>query len=393
LSFVQSNGILERTGLWGAKALALLVVLVLSGGALLFAAGEAHAQQRLAPKADATVAGQGRTPLSESGLAEPAAGTLPAVSSPSQVGERVTGAPSDAAPYPAASGAPALELLEQLSPVSWRGPLPEAAAPVSFGVTFGPEPAYDPALASWEPGLVPGPWYPTPFVDSPPASGLTGFVPTLPYQGFTSVPAWDALVPEAYKTLASHIEGKPSLFSPVGTPEGMRPAPYQGNGVAEALPVGPLLPFVDRKAPPPGFALQEPPMALPVASPPREEALLLSSAEAAANGAVEKLYGAAADTSEALVPDDEASTENPFGGATQSPEDAPPPPSPPPWGSSYFSQSVGGQIGSGGVVPLLICVLVARLVLLRPLVGRLLWATSDLPKPSSVLLLPLERPG
>jgi len=62
-------------------------------------------------------------------------------------------------------------------------------------------------------------------------------------------------------------------------------------------------------------------------------------------------------------------------------------------GGSYFSPSVGGQVGPGGVVPLLICVLAAGLVLLRPLVGRLSWATCELPKPSSVLRLPLERPG
>jgi hypothetical protein len=132
----------------------------------------------------------------------------------------------------------------------------------------------------------------------------------------------------------------------------------------------------------------------PVTGPSREAPFLLSSLEAAANSAVETLHGAAADVSEALTPGGEAPAEPPSGGLlTESSEDAPPPPSPAPLGGSYFSPSVGGQVGPGGVVPLLICVLAAGLVLLRPLVGRLSWASCKLPKPSSVLLLPLERPG
>ena len=71
-----------------------------------------------------------------------------------------------------------------------------------------------------------------------------------------------------------------------------------------------------------------------------------------------------------------------------------PPPSPlaPLWGSS-FSLS-GGQAGpGGGLTPLLMCVLASGLVLLRRdgLLFRL--APYEPPKPSSALLLPLERPG
>ena len=131
----------------------------------------------------------------------------------------------------------------------------------------------------------------------------------------------------------------------------------------------------------------------PATGPSREASLLLSSVEAAANNAVETLHGAAVDVSEALVPGGEAPAEPPSGGVTEPSKDVPPPPTPTPLGGSYFSPSVGGQVGPGGVVPLLICVLAAGLVLLRPLVGRLSWATCELPKPSSVLLLPLERPG
>ena len=396
LSFVQSNGIVGRTNLRSGKALALFVVLILSGGAFLFAAGEAHGQQRPTPGVHATVTGPERTPVSEWGFAEPATGTLPADSSPSQVGGRDAGFSSSAEPYAVTSDAPApvLALLEELYPASWVELLPETAMSESFGTTFELDPAYDPALTLLDPGLVPGLWYPVPFVDPPPAPGPAGFGPALSYPGLTPEPAWEPILPEAYKPLSLRTEEEPSVLSPAGTSEGVRPAPPQRNGVAEVVPVGPLPPFADRKLPPPGLALQEPPMpAPPVTGPSREASLLLSSVEAAANSAVETLHGAAVDVSEALVPGSEAPAERPSGGMTESSEDAPPLPSPAPLGGSYFSPLVGGQVGLGGVVPLLIGVLVAGLVLLRPLVGRLSWAFCESPRPSSVLLLPLERPG
>ena len=77
-------------------------------------------------------------------------------------------------------------------------------------------------------------------------------------------------------------------------------------------------------------------------------------------------------------------------------EEAPQPPTtplaPPVGGSSSFSLS-GGQLGSAGVAPLLLVgVLASGLVLLRRSGWRYL-ASYEVPKPSSALLLPLERPG
>jgi hypothetical protein len=295
---------------------------------------------------------------------------------------------------------PALTLLEELYPASWTDPLPEAAMPESFGITFGPGPAYDPAVAMLDLGPVPGTGYPVPFVDPPPAPGPAGFGPALPYPGAPQ-PARGLIISEVNDPPSSPVEEKPLVLSPTGTPEGMGLAPRQGNGVIGAVPVGPLSSVADRKAPPPGLPLQEPLMpAPPVTDPSREASLLLSSLEAAAGSAVETLHGAAVDVSEALAPGGEAPAEPPSGGGTKEPSEdglpsppPPPPPSPVPLGGSYFSPSVGGQVGLGGVVPLLICVLAAGLILLRPLVGRLSWASCELPKPSSVLLLPLERPG
>ena len=400
MSFVQSNGILGRSGLRSRTALTVLVVLVLSGGALVFAAGEARAQQRPAPEADATVTEPERTLVFGWRILEPAAGTLPAGSPPSRVDEPDAGASSGPEPDPATSYAPAraLDLLEELHPASWIDLLPEEAVSESLGATFGPYPPHDPALALLDPGLAPSLWYPAPFVKPPPTSSPAGFGPALPYPVLASEPAWvpvvPAVVPEAYKPLPLRMEDKPSVLSPAGAPSGARPTPHGGNGSAEAVPIGSLSPFADREASPPGLALQEPPMPAPAADPSREAPLLLSSVEAATDSAVEALHGAAVDVSEALSPGSEAPAEVPSGGTTESSsENAPPPPSPAPLGGSYFSPSVGGQVGPGGVVPLLICVLAAGLVLLRPLVGRLSWSSCEPPKPTSVPLLPLERPG
>ena len=62
-------------------------------------------------------------------------------------------------------------------------------------------------------------------------------------------------------------------------------------------------------------------------------------------------------------------------------------------GSSFFSLSGGVLVPVGGAAPLLLlCALVSGLLLLRP-GGKLWWIFCQLLKPSSALLLPLERPG
>jgi len=219
-------------------------VLVLSGGALVFAAGEARAQQRPVPEMPATVTELERTPVSDAELAGPTTATLPADSPPSQVDERDAWSSSSPEPDLVMPGAPepALALLEELYPAYWTDLLPEAAMPESFGVTFGPALVSDPAVAMLDPGPVPPMGYTVPFVDPPPAPGQAGFGPALPYPGLTPEPAWGPIVSAAYKPLPPRIEEKPLALSPKGTPEGVRPAPFQGNGVANPVPVGPLPP-------------------------------------------------------------------------------------------------------------------------------------------------------
>ena len=69
------------------------------------------------------------------------------------------------------------------------------------------------------------------------------------------------------------------------------------------------------------------------------------------------------------------------------------PPMPEPGDSAFFSLPGTGQVGSGGGLGLLLLgVLASGLILLRR-DGPLSWITYELPKPTSALLLPLERPG
>ena len=60
---------------------------------------------------------------------------------------------------------------------------------------------------------------------------------------------------------------------------------------------------------------------------------------------------------------------------------------------SSFSLSGGQASPGGGLTPLLVCVLASGLVLLRRDGLLFRWAPYEPPKPSSALLLPLERPG
>jgi hypothetical protein len=91
----------------------------------------------------------------------------------------------------------------------------------------------------------------------------------------------------------------------------------------------------------------------------------------------------------------------PFDDATQSPLEGTVlelldplfPTMPPPEDSSFFSLTGVGQVGPGGGLGLLLLgVLVSVLILLRQ-EGPLSWISGESPKPTSALLMPLERPG
>ena len=184
-----------------------------------------------------------------------------------------------------------------------------------------------------------------------------------------------------------------SVNAPASAPvAGAHPATVPRNGAAGAVPVGPTPSTAVRGTPP----VASVPGSLPVGhqSPP--------SPEVAVGSATGNLQSAAPNVADTMV-----STHAPGGGsspATSSSgtEDAPEStpqherrPSSPlaPLGGSSFSLS-GGQAGpGGGLTPLLVCVLASGLVLLRRDGLLFQWAPYEPPKPSSALLLPLERPG
>jgi hypothetical protein len=113
------------------------------------------------------------------------------------------------------------------------------------------------------------------------------------------------------------------------------------------------------------------------------------AASAAANA-----FGTLADwTTGYYYPSDEATQSPSGGGGAPAPLEPLFPPMSPIEGSSFFSLSGVGQAGpGGGLVLLLLGVLASGLILLRR-DGPLSWASCEMPKPSSALLLPLERPG
>lgn len=346
MSLGQQHRTTGRIGLRSRKTLALSVALILSGVAFILAAGEAWAQQRYAPaKSYAAITGQG-----------------PAVADVGVAGSRVEASPTVEETPPVSSGPASKEppLADStLPPVDQRDPgfaaqlasLPDSA-PMDFG--YWPEPALESQAL-------------TPLIGSPLAPGPVPF-------------------------------GKNELLSSRAEREfmiGVRPAPLPENGPVNAVPAGSSLPVVGKTTAP---AVPNP-QAVP--GPASEASHLLSDLESAASSAVETFQSAASVAADTAAGVSEAlgtgGSSEPSPAGTEDPsEGTPPPPAPPapvPPGGSSFSLSGGGQVGPGGsVAPLLFCILAAGLILLRP-DGRLWWASCELPKPGSVLLTPLLRPG
>ncbi len=172
--------------------------------------------------------------------------------------------------------------------------------------------------------------------------------------------------------------------------------------VEESLPVALWIDDAAALASPPEERPAEsaaPSVMAPYPAPPASEVATwqpLVSLGAALGSAAQNLGGVVGGvTASVLGP----SSEDPSGPAPESadplgsttPEPTTPLPSPVGYGA--FSPSAGGQAsGGGGIAPLFLCILASGLILLRR-EGRLAWALSYVPKPSSALLTPLERPG
>jgi hypothetical protein len=345
--------------------LVLFVAFVLSGGAFVLAAGEVQAQQQPTSPKKAYAA------VAAPGSARPAVGSPPASKdAPLAVGRR--GAASTArsgSPFePTTTGGP--EQNPELSAELWRPPgtgtatdlgLPEALAPPTepvIGEQRVPAPSFDALVALGGPGgagLAQSDPGAAVFDDNEPL--LTGLKKEPPA----------ILLPVPLPDRA------PVIAAPDGLP---LPAPgISGQGVGSA-PV----PAVAEQTPP---ILSKSPVPVPESP---EEARLPSGSVPAASGAVLTPQGATHAGAR------KKSSSAPSSGGTESPrENAPSPPASP--GGSAFSLAGVGQLGpGGGVPPLLLCVLAVGFILLRPQ-GGLAWTSCYLPKPSSALLTPLERPG
>jgi hypothetical protein len=86
-------------------------------------------------------------------------------------------------------------------------------------------------------------------------------------------------------------------------------------------------------------------------------------------------------------------TQSPLEGTVLDPLDPLFPAMPPLEDSSFFSSTGVGQVGPGGGFGLLLLGVLASVLILLRREGRLSWISGESPKPTSALLMPLERPG
>ncbi len=202
------------------------------------------------------------------------------------------------------------------------------------------------------------------------------------------------------EVLASQVQPASAVSDQVVFGQNEPPPPYAEEGSPAGTPATserPATPLPENKlvyaippVPPPSVAVRNAPiMSSPVTG------LGSPKLGTSVSGAAEYLQSAAASVLDTLAGGSAPEAPTVPTGEDSS-EDVPQPSSPstPPLGGSSFSLSGNGQAGPSGsvVIPLLLCVLVSGLILLRR-DGPLSWASCELPKPSSALLLPLERPG
>jgi hypothetical protein len=348
------------------RSLASVVALVLAAGFLAFFGDEARAQQSPQQQLGA-VAHEDPLVAAVEEVSRLAAGASPAevLLSETPLPEMLS-ASAEAAPVGLVS--PAKKPPD--------GPVRAGSTPVTFDRRAAGKPPVGPAPvggmlgdtgATQEPGPLPG----------------LGAIPT--------AATWPGAL-EKNDPPPLPREQRPTANTAV---EGAHRAPLPGSEAVGAVPAGPAPSTAVRATQVP---LVSGSPAVGYQPPPRPET--------AVSGVAANLQSAAA-ANAAIITDTLPSTPAPGGGPSPAPsssgsgeasEGTPqherPPPSPlaPLWGSS-FSLS-GGQAGPGsGLTPLLVCVLASGLVLLRRDGLLLRWAPYEPPKPSSALLLPLERPG
>jgi hypothetical protein len=374
------------------KTTAVAVALVLSLSTFVLFAGEAWAAEQPAQEQPSQATQQGTvestTTVNGQEAAEPLLGTTTSVETPP------VEKPSAQTPFPPTN--------QETSPAKEPAPLPVEPEPS----TLEPAPAPQPASQRFAVLITDGE-----VVESDPE------------------PAWSVTDPESARDVVTY--SAPNSAAPVGEAGASVPgtssdagpsvpagedAPLSTNQESEPV-LGSVSPAVFEEAPATAIAARagshlgtrgaHPPAALlkPSAAPTgpasvggasRFVSSLGTAAASVGVGAVDTVRSAAAGVLGTLS-----------GGSTEllshndsqqsSEENAPQPPTPPlapPVGGSSFSLSGGfGQIGpGGGFAPLLVGILAFAATLLRRDFMTYL-VSCEMPKPSSALLLPLERPG
>ena len=194
--------------------------------------------------------------------------------------------------------------------------------------------------------------------------------------------------PNESNPLPATLEGKPAAFSP---PTDESPAPIPESEPNKVVPAEPASSTVTSEIPLAGHtalqAVGEVSRALP------------GSLQAAATNAAKALQNAAGNVANVVGGFLSGASDTSPPNGVESPSKGmlqPSSPIAPPIGGGSFFSLLGGGLGgittSSSVTPLLLCILMLGLILLRP-DGKLSRVFCELPKPSSALLLPLERPG
>jgi hypothetical protein len=415
---VSSSGgnVAVRTYPQNLKSLALLAVLILCHFAFtLVSIGEAQAEERLSQTAQRPMSnGEAERPAILDGKgADQAALQTSLVEMALVETESIETTMTDASPPGQSLSSP----VGSAPPASKSEPTPQQyAVVIRNGEVVESDPDLVPAPQKAQPAPAPelsdGPSPGKPTEAEPQSAPTPGGAAAEPYSGSseTEVPA---------APVSGHVPPPvPFLSEGEGVPTSSpAPSPFEEDpdaGFASPSPRA-LVEPIEQQAPSAAERMAGPApsrmldqLIPPLAQQGVQRALPISSAvEAASSGAVQATFtqtlttvtDAAAGVLETLgnwTDYHSASGETPEGlseGTTSEPL-APQLPSPFE-GSSVSSSHLGvsGQAGPwGGYVVLLLGVLVSGLVLLLR-DGFLRWAAWDQPKPSSALLLPLERPG
>ncbi len=360
MSLGHTHEITSRVGPLSRKTMALIVALVLSVGAFVLISSEAWAQQPPEEQQQSIT-----MVIDGGGEAQPVIETPPAETSQIEIIPPVDQQDPEPADDPAPLGRDTVSnLVLQPEPSSGLPGQHDPEIPLGSDVT----PSGDPGT---RPGSVPG-------ADPVPPVGTEE--PALPV---APVPTPEPAVFEENKPLPSRAEEVPS-------------------SVPTTAPVAPTAPDSGEEG---AYA---PPSSLGTAVSSAVETLESGAADILENLTSGSLFrlatgdeGLTGTISVSLFSGEEASTapviaEDPTpssstGTESSSKRDGTSSPFELPVGSSFYSLS-GGEIGPGGFAPILLCILVSSLILLRR-DARLTWVYCELPRLSSALCPALERPG